>query len=66
MAPRPQLSLAELVKEPFGPYLETEALSTSLGHTTKKKVVALECLVLEAGGVKTGYTVVPYFNTISC
>lgn len=48
-------SLLDLLKEPFGPYLEEEALASSVPSTTLKNVVALECLLLEGDGRITGY-----------
>ncbi|KAM5536202.1 hypothetical protein V8D89_010101 [Ganoderma adspersum] len=47
-------SLLDLVKEPFGPFLEEEVLTSTVPNTTSKNVVALECLLLEGNGRITG------------
>nr|VWO96736.1 Hemagglutinin-like protein [Ganoderma boninense] len=47
-------SLLDLIKEPFGPFLEEEALTSTVPNTTLKNVVALECLLLEGNGRITG------------
>ncbi|KAI0724573.1 hypothetical protein C8T65DRAFT_6385 [Cerioporus squamosus] len=47
-------AFTELLKEPFGPYWETEALSKAVKKTTVKNPVSLRGLILESGGVFTG------------
>ncbi len=48
-------ALTELVKEPFGPYWETAALTKAVAGTTVKNPLVLKCLILGSGGVYTGY-----------
>ena len=47
--------LSELLKEPFGPYLEEDVLTSTVPNTTLRNIVALECLLLEGNGKITGY-----------
>ncbi|KAI0655097.1 hypothetical protein C8Q70DRAFT_443807 [Cubamyces menziesii] len=48
------VTLRELVEEPFGPYLEEEALTAACKNTTSKNVLALRRVLLECGGKVTG------------
>ncbi|TBU48316.1 hypothetical protein BD309DRAFT_854147 [Dichomitus squalens] len=46
--------LSDLINEPFGPFLEEDALTTTVPNTTQRNIVALECLLLEGNGRITG------------
>ena len=48
-------ALAELLKEPFGPYWEDAALTKAAPSTTPKNPLPLRCVLLESGGLYTGY-----------
>ncbi|EIW64656.1 uncharacterized protein TRAVEDRAFT_68417 [Trametes versicolor FP-101664 SS1] len=47
-------SLSELLKTPFGPYLEEEVLIETCRGTTKNNPVSLNLLTLGCGGLMTG------------
>ena len=51
-------ALAELLKEPFGPYWEDAALTKAAPNTTPKNPLPLRCVILESGGLYTGYVLV--------
>ncbi|KAI0825115.1 hypothetical protein BC628DRAFT_1375590 [Trametes gibbosa] len=56
MAPGQRSTVAALLKEPFGPYLEEEVLNPSCRGTTRDNPVSLEEFVLVCRGITTGLT----------
>ena len=53
----PSSSPADLVKEPFGPYLEHEVLTSAVPNTTINNPVRLKNVMLAWAGRVTGYTI---------